>query len=105
MLVLAEVSRYRSPSSSASSCPCCSVMTWTNAEQTPRQLPMLVPSDPPLSPVAHLLVRPVALVADEDLVDALGSVLLYVCVPGSDVCHAGEEGEHISISSCSGGLS
>lgn len=31
------------------------------------------------------LVLPVALVADEDLVDALGGVLLYVLEPGADV--------------------
>lgn len=32
------------------------------------------------------LLLPVALVADQDLVDALGGVLLYVCEPGADVC-------------------
>lgn len=34
------------------------------------------------------LVLPVALVADENLVDTLGGVLLYVLEPGSDVCRA-----------------
>lgn len=32
------------------------------------------------------LVLPVALVSDEDLVDALGGVLFYVGEPGADVC-------------------
>lgn len=31
------------------------------------------------------LLLPVALVADQDLVDALGGVLLYVCEPGADI--------------------
>lgn len=34
----------------------------------------------------HALVLPVALVADEDLVDALGGVLFHVGEPGADVC-------------------
>lgn len=32
------------------------------------------------------LLLPVALVADQDLIDALGGVLLHVCEPGPDVC-------------------
>lgn len=32
------------------------------------------------------LLLPVALVADQDLVDALGGVLLHVCEPGPDIC-------------------
>lgn len=32
------------------------------------------------------LLLPVALVAYQDLVDALGGVLLYVCEPGADIC-------------------
>lgn len=35
----------------------------------------------------HALVLPVALVADEDLVHALGGVLLDVGEPGADICH------------------
>lgn len=35
---------------------------------------------------AHLLIAPIALVADQDLVDAFGSMLLDVGVPGADVC-------------------
>jgi len=40
----------------------------------------------------HSLLFPVALVADEDLVDAFGCVLFDVCKPGADVWFSGVNG-------------
>ena len=79
MLVFAEVSRYRNPNSSANSCPCSVVMTCiiVSFMSTLRKAVRSERSD--------LLVGPVALVADENLVDAFGSVLFDVGMPGSDV--------------------
>lgn len=54
----------------------------------------------------HALVLPVALVADEDLVDALGGVLLDVGEPGADICEKREKGgeERVSNGSLSQGF-
>jgi hypothetical protein len=77
MLALAEVSRNMTPSSSARPCPCSVVMTCAEAGHATVQA----------EKEANLLLVPITLVAYQDLVDALGSVLLDVGVPRPDVCH------------------
>ena len=72
------------PSSSASSLPCSVEMTCLVSGEA--------------SSPSHLLVGPVALVADEDLVDTLAGMLLDVGVPCADVCAVSER------SACLGAL-